>query len=46
MEAGHGDRTALITTPDGRRPVIYTYGELRAEVARFAGALPGWASGR
>jgi propionyl-CoA synthetase len=40
VEAGHGDRTALIwdspVTGSVRR---YTYSELRDEVARFAGAL-------
>jgi propionyl-CoA synthetase len=40
VEAGHGDRTALVydspVTATGRR---YSYRELRDEVARFAGAL-------
>jgi len=40
VEAGHGERLALIydspVTDSKRR---YTYGELRGEVARFAGAL-------
>jgi len=47
IEAGHGDRTALIydspVTGTGRS---YTYTELRAEVALFAGALRGLGVGK
>ncbi|KUJ68405.1 propionate--CoA ligase [Streptomyces albus subsp. albus] len=47
IEAGHGERTALIwdspVTGGGRR---YSYAELRDEVARCAGALRGLGVGR
>lgn len=40
VEAGHGDRTALIyDSPVTDHAHSYTYGELRDEVALFAGAL-------
>jgi len=47
LEAGHGDRTALIydspVTGTGRS---YTYAQLRDEVATFAGALAGLGVGK
>src|SRR4051794_28372733 len=40
VEAGHGDRTALIyDSPVTGTGATFTYAELRDEVARFAGAL-------
>jgi propionyl-CoA synthetase len=42
VERGRGDRTALIyDSPVTRTVKMYTYRELRDEVARFAGALAG-----